>query len=83
MPRLYHPDLHLVEYPVGEIISHKTNGPPERPWYSFRWRILFWIALPLIRITLVDTIAMLIAGHNSHLKTVPATQSANSTHLSV
>jgi len=47
-------------------MSHNTNDPPDRPWYSFRWRILFWIALPFIWIALVDTFALLIAGRNSH-----------------
>ena len=26
----------------------------KRPWYSFRWRILFWIALPFVLITLIE-----------------------------
>ena len=36
------------------------NELKKRPWYSFRWRILFWIAVPIIWITLVDSLATLI-----------------------
>jgi hypothetical protein len=42
-------------------MSDKLNDPTKRPWYSFHWRIIFWILLPLICITLIDSLAMLIA----------------------
>ena len=34
----------------------------KRPWYSFRWKILFWIALPFIWITIADSVAMWMAA---------------------
>jgi hypothetical protein len=34
------------------------NEKPESPWYSFRWMILFWIALPFAIIAAVDVTVM-------------------------
>ena len=36
----------------------KVDSRKKRPWYSFRWRILFWIALPFILISIADSFAM-------------------------
>ncbi|MDC0936820.1 hypothetical protein OAS39_11080, partial [Pirellulales bacterium] len=30
----------------------------QRPWYSFRWRILLWIAIPFIWIGVADYVAV-------------------------
>ena len=46
-------------------MSQNPSNPPDRRQYSFRWRILFWIALPFIWITIVDSLAMLIAASRS------------------
>jgi hypothetical protein len=35
----------------------RMDYKPKRPWYSFRWMILFWIFLPFILIAISDILA--------------------------
>ena len=41
------------------------DEPQKRRWYSFRWQILFWIALPFIVISLSDFVVMWLASRNA------------------
>lgn len=34
----------------------------KRPWYSFRWMILFWTTLPFAIVAVSDIVAMWLAS---------------------
>lgn len=46
--------------PVYEMIVMADNQ--NRPWYSFRWSILLWIALPFAIISAADIFAAWLAN---------------------
>ena len=43
----------------------KQEPETKRPWYSFRWGIVFWVALVLAFIILWDSLVVIIHGLDS------------------
>ncbi|MDC0936379.1 hypothetical protein OAS39_08835 [Pirellulales bacterium] len=47
------------------------SASQQRPWYSFRWRIFFWIAIPFIWIAIVDSVVVYLIPPQTEQGQVP------------